>query len=181
MFKWFFLFLFSGIIVLAVTLYFKLGAYKDPTIEIVNNHKELHLIFKKHTGPYHKINTVIAEVEKWAIDNNVPCSETFGEYLDKPGTIADDRLRSNGGCLARQAYSKEHSLPEGYGHKTIPAQNYLKALFTGSPSIGPFIVYPAIEKWMDKKSLKVNGPVIEIYKVTGKDSMDTTYLFPITN
>lgn len=175
MLKWFLLFTISGVIVFSITLYFKLGGYKAPTIELQRNQHQLQVIYKSHLGPYHKINDMIKSVEDWAFNNNVPCKQTFGEYLDIPGTIADERLRANAGCVTTMTVE---NLPADIHQKSIPARDYIYASFEGSPAIGPFKVYPEVMDWAKEKRIQIDWPVIEIYNVIGPEKVKTEYLFP---
>lgn len=175
MVKWLLLFFVSGIIVFATTLYFKLGSHLPVQLEDFKG-PAYHLIYKEHTGSYHKITHRLEEVEQWAAENNIPCHKTFGLYLDNPQVIEELRLRSEGGCVTTHEVS---SLPKDFHFKTIPSTKYLKATFHGSPSIGPFKVYPKAKEWFAQKRIKMEGPVLEIYEMNGLESMTTTYLFPI--
>ena len=129
---------FLGIIFLGTYLYFYLGAFKDVHVHLVEV-PSFHILYKKHIGPYHKINEVILSIEQWAQKHNLPCSQSFGEYLDKPGEVDEDRLRSHGGCLTPKT---DVPLPEGFFQRTLEANKYISAEFSGSPAIGPFVVYP---------------------------------------
>ena len=50
--------------------------------------------------------------------------------------------------------------------------------FDGSPSIGPFKVYPAAKRFLNEHHLSSKAPVIEIYHVNG-NNVTTEYLFPL--
>jgi effector-binding domain-containing protein len=158
-------------------LFYYLGAFKS--VDITEVQKEpMKMIYKDHTGPYHKIVTVIEEVETWAKAHNIDCSESFGEYIDDANTVEEARLRSRGGCLVKDLPPK---LPEGFQSREIPARKYVMATFEGSPGIGPMKVYPKAESYMREHQLTLDGSVIEIYVIHSEKAMTTTYLFPLAN
>ncbi|MCB0420059.1 MAG: GyrI-like domain-containing protein [Bdellovibrionales bacterium] len=173
MIHWIWISLLSGISVLLLTLYINLGGYKEVTIEI-KNIDGMHLVYKSHVGPYHKINPTIEAVEKWAHDSKIECLKAFGEYLDKPGTIEDDRLRSHGGCVVPE--QPENPLPEEFEYRYLDAQKVIYAIFKGAPSIGPIFVYPKIEQTLEEKKLTAAGPVLELYNTPNAKESTTEYL-----
>lgn len=135
------------------------------------------LLYKEHSGAYHKIVSVIKEIEQWSTDHGVDCTDTFGEYLDDPQTVEEGRLRSLGGCVIE---SFPNEMPEGYKVKEIPEQKYVIATFEGSPGIGPFKVYPKVNEYLRMKRLTSLSGVIELYHIddpTSDTAMTTTYLF----
>jgi effector-binding domain-containing protein len=132
------------------------------------------MIYKEHIGPYHKIITVIEEVEKWARGQNIDCSNSFGEYIDDPQVVDHDRLRSRGGCVVTTV---PETLPRGYATQTLPEKQYVVAEFEGAPSIGPLKVYPQVREYMASHNLQTQGSVFEIYMPVDNKKMRTTYLF----
>ena len=177
MVKWFFIFLFGGIITIAVSLYFKLGAYRDVTVEI-KTMPEMYFIYKKHYGAYHKISPVINSVETWALKNDIECTTSFGAYLDDPKSTDEDRLRSEGGCITSNLIEPT-KLPIDFAQKKVDSKKYVVANFEGSPAIGPFVVYPKVFEWAEKNRVQLVSPTIESYKIN-KDKVFTTYLFNIS-
>jgi len=173
--KWVFLFIFSSIIVFSVTLYFRLGGYKDVNIEKAEQ-PGFHIIYKHHTGAYHKINNIIKAVEKWAKEHKITCKKTFGEYIDDPHKTEEVRLRSRGGCIINE---KVENLSDGIEYFFVEKMEVLRATFYGSPAIGPLKVYPKIEDWMLANRLSLSGSVFEIYNVINEREVETEYLFPI--
>ena len=164
-----------GIIFLGTYLYFYLGAFKDVHVYLAEV-PPFHILYKKHIGPYHKINEVILSVEQWTQKHNLPCSQSFGEYLDKPGEVDEDRLQSHGGCLTPKT---DVQLPEGFFQRTVEANKYISAEFSGSPAIGPFVVYPKLEKFAIKARLETQSKSFEIYQTQGSDQITTRYLIPL--
>jgi hypothetical protein len=163
-------------------LAYYLGAFK-PVALSEQSRGPFIIIYKDHVGPYHKTVSVITEVEKWAQDKGLGCKLSFGEYPDDPETVEEARLKSRGGCLYDKAgFTLPKELPAGFHSAEIPARDYVIAIFNGSPGIGPMKVYPQVMDYMREKKLKQSGAVIEVYEIhsrTERNSMTTTYLFPI--
>ena len=172
--KKFLLFILSSVLVFAATVYYRLGAYKDVTITY-QSYPELHLLYKEHHGPYHKINDVIVDVEAWASAHNISCTKTFGEYIDDPRTVEERRLRSNGGCILDSAFETN----DQYKYKHIDTQKYVLAKFDGAPSISPFKVYPKVENFIKENNLVQVGTTIEVYSILNERTAHTEYLFPV--
>jgi AraC family transcriptional regulator len=176
----FFVFLvFSCLLVFAITIFFRLGGHKEVTISEDPNPPQLVLLGAPHTGAYHKIVGVIEQVETWAREHHLPCTRSFGEYIDDPKTQDEARLRSIGGCVLDgvQSVTLSDPLPEGFTVRPTPKRPVVTATFTGAPSIGPFKVYPKVEKYLEEKALVMDGPVIEIYSTPAQDEALTEYRF----
>lgn len=170
------LFVFITVLTLGLALAIYLGAFKK--VEIAQAEAgPYRLVFKKHFGPYHKIVPVIEEVEKWAAAHSETCETSFGEYIDDPNVVAEDRLHSNGGCLVEKDWQGQ--LPEGFEYRELARRRYVIATFEGAPSIGPQKVYPKANEFMQQNSLAFDGPVIEMYKRLSGQGLETKYHFPV--
>lgn len=170
--------LLSGFMLFGAYVYFHLGAYKSPTIAEISG-PEFRLLAKEHQGAYHKINTVITEVETWAKEKGYTCKLSFGRYLDNPETQEEGRLRSEGGCVMEASEQFPENLPEGFKALTLPAgQKYIQATWDGSPAIGPSKVYGPVQDLMYQKKLRPMDGVLEIYEILNEKEMVTTYFFP---
>jgi DNA gyrase inhibitor GyrI len=90
---------------LILSLMFRLGSFKPVRIDFANR-PATKVVYKHHVGAYHKIVPVIEEVETWIKANGEKCDLSFGEYYDDPDVVAEDRMRSNGGCVVREKPSK---------------------------------------------------------------------------
>lgn len=155
-----------------------LGAFKGVDIT-QGDQGPYKIVYLEHVGPYHKVNKIIEQVEKFMQSQGAPCGRTFGEYMDDPQSVEEARLRSRVGCIV-ETYPA--SLPEDFKTGELPGRKYVVAVFTGSPGIGPLKVYPRVNDYMLKEHLKQSGAVIEIYEIhsiTEKNAMTTTYLFPV--
>lgn len=173
MIKWILLAVASTAVSLSVYLYMHLGLAKPVDIT-TEDAGPFVFLFKEHMGAYHEIGKVITEVERWAIAQNQPCSKTFGEYLDDPSLVDQDRLRSLGGCIV--PVKPEVPLPEGFSVKEMPRQQFVVARFSGSPAVGPFKVYPKVHSFFAEKRIKAPTSNLEIYTVNGQQ-VNTEYLF----
>lgn len=155
-----------------------LGAFKGVEISEVQQ-GPFKTLYVDHVGPYHKVNKEIEQVEKFMKAQNQPCERTFGEYLDDPRIAEEARLKARVGCLVENPPAQ---LPEGLKTGELPQKKYVRAIFTGSPGIGPMKVYPRVAEYMKEKNLEADGTPIEIYEIhsiTEKAAMTTTYLFPV--
>lgn len=165
------------ILIFGIALLVRVGAFKTVTIETAEA-GPFKVVFRGHVGPYHKIVPEIEAVEKWAAQNGETCKWSFGEYLDNPDLVEEDRMHSNAGCVVEKDWNGQ--LPEGLFYREIPKRNYLIATFDGAPSIGPQKVYPKVGRQMEENNLKSDGAVIEFYEKVGDTGVVTRYHFPFT-
>lgn len=174
MIKIFLLAVVASAVGLAVYLFFYLGFYKPVEISI-EKRGPMYLLSKHHTGPYHEIGPSIAEVEAWAAESHVPCEKTYGEYLDNPDAVDQDRLRSQGGCVLNGPLQQ---VPPQFQFEERGGKSYVVGRFYGSPSIGPMKVYPKIRKYLAEQQLRTSEAVIETYVIKGS-KVETEYLFSL--
>jgi len=174
MIKWFLLTIAAAAASLAIYLFFYLGMNKP--VEITQESRPaMSLLFKDHLGAYHQIGAALQEVEAWAFKNKLDCSLTFGEFLDDPKAVDQDRLRSRAGCLLKEPLT----IPiEPYTYAEHPARQYVVARFNGAPGIGPFKVYPRVLEYFEEHRLRQAAPVIEVYSINGTQ-VTTEFLFPV--
>lgn len=152
------------------------GAFKPVHIEIADPGPEFQMLYKEHVGPYHEIDRTITEVEEWMAERNLRCASSFGHYLDDPSSTDEDRLRSHGGCLVSVSPPE---LPDRILFKKLEPRPYARALFSGSPGLGPVKVYPKVTEYLSEKGFKLDGPILEVYTLKGANRMETQYYFPI--
>lgn len=167
---------FACILGFAVYLVTYVGFFKPVDLKPVTELPAMKLLYKDYTGPYHKMVGTIEAVEKWAKENNIDCSKSFGEYLDNPDVVEEGRLRARGGCIVAEA---PQNIPAEFKIMDYPVRKYVSAVFTGAPSIGPMTVYPAVREYMQENRLKSAGSVIEQYEIHNPKDMTTTYFFPV--
>lgn len=169
----------AGLIVsfigLGAYLYFYLGMNREVNVD---GPKPVlfWLLYKEHRGAYHKIGPILNEVEKKALDKSIPCINTFGLFLDDPKTVDEDRLRSEVGCVLTEQIP---DIPEGLKQKEWIHEQALHLKFEGSPSIGPFKVYPKAEEWMTENRKTMPEQVLEMYSLSPKGELTTHYYFPV--
>ena len=174
----------AGMLMLFIYIAQYTGAFKSVAVGL-DQRGPYTLIYKDHIGPYHKIIETLESIEKWAKENQVNCQFTFGEYLDNPNLVEEGRLRARTGCLIENKNTqdiekaKSLALPFDLKITEYPKTKAVIALFTGSPGIGPYKVYPKAEDYMREQKLTPTGPVLEIYEVLGPKTMNTTYLWPV--
>ncbi len=161
---------------LTIALFTYVGLFKSVSLG-VSEEGPLQLVANNHVGPYHKIVPKIEEVERWAVANGEACKISFGEYLDDPNRVDEDRLKSRGGCLVEKEWSQ--GLPAGLVYQVVPRRLYVTASFEGAPSIGPFKVYPKALELIEKEGLVQDGPVIETYERLPEQKLRTRYYFPV--
>ncbi len=174
MIKYFVAFSLFALLGFFITVAIYLGVFKE--VEI--SEKALPptaLVYKMHIGPYHKINSAIMEVEKWAKENNITCLQTFGEYLSDPEEVDEANLRSHAGCVVEKEIE---NLPNKWASRTVQFFKSIEAVFKGSPAVGPFKVYPKVDEYAKEKKLELLSFVFEFYEVHESD-MRTRYIFPI--
>ncbi len=177
-----------GFIIFFLYLFQYTGAFKSVTVD-QDERGPYTVIFKEHTGAYHKIVATIEEVEKWAKAGGLKCRLSFGEYFDDPRVVEEGRLRSRGGCLIDPLNENEAvvfnkikaQMPPDFKSDEIAKTRAVVALFTGAPGIGPMKVYPKGEDFIAEKKLLRKSSVIEIYEIFGPRSVQTTYIWPIQN
>ncbi len=175
MIKWFLLAPLVIFIFVGTRVFFYTGYYKKVTIQEATNY-DFHMVYKSHSGAYHKINDVIESVSTALEAASLKCETSFGQFHDDVKMIEQDRLKSDGGCLLN---TKPSSLKEGISYKYVPSQKYVVAVFDGAPSIGPMKVYPKVNKHIKSKGLILKGSVIEAYRSIDAESITTTYYFPV--
>lgn len=175
--KWILASVAVAIFALAIWFAMRVGAFKEVVIEVTEM-GPYQVVSKPHVGAYHKIVSAIEEVEAWAKANGESCRFSFGEFLDDPKVVDEDRLKSTGGCVVQKPWPS--GLPEHYSYREIPKRKYLVAKFDGAPGIGPLKVYPRATREIESRGAKIDGPVIELYEVLPENRVVTTYLFPIS-
>lgn len=159
------------------SLLFKLGVHKDVHLTRLDE-GPFRQVYKLHVGPYHKTVSTIVAVEEWAKSAGEKCELSFGEYLDNPKQVDEDRLQSNGGCFVTGDYSAA-ALPKDFKYREIARRNYIVATFAGSPSIAPYKVYPkALEYFKKEIGRDFTGAVMEVYKIVSEKEVDTKYYLP---
>lgn len=182
--KWIVFSLFTLVFWVVLYLYFYLGVSQPVVIDQFQTPEQL-LVYKDHLGAYHKINDTIQAVEDKLNDLGFSCTLTFGQYLDDPNKVEEDRLRSQGGCLFEHSTLEVQKRLSDLLHSNqdikfqlLPSRNAVRAIFKGAPAIGPFKVYPKMDEYIQQHRLARIGAILEIYEVSGS-KVTTTYLQPV--
>ncbi|GEM_PF-851592 len=172
MLKHFVLAMLLGFILFFAYLAWHVGYFKPVTIENVGP-KKFVLLGVPHDGAYHKIVSRIETVEKWAKGQKIDCTQSFGLYLDDPKQVEQDRLKSFGGCLITpegqlilsQINLQDHQKKDFFLQiKNWDSNEFIYAEFKGSPGIGPYKVYPEVEKYLTRNKQALLGQgVLEVY------------------
>lgn len=162
---------------MVIGLLIYLGAFKSVRITTTEA-GPFRMVYKAHLGAYHKIVPDIEIVERWATSNGEACGSSFGEYIDDPAVVDEDRLHSNVGCLVIGDWTGK--LPADLIYRELPRRLFVKADFDGAPSIGPQKVYPRVNTYMNKEKLKPDGAVFEVYERLPGGKLRTHYHFPAT-
>lgn len=178
--KWIGIFVLGGLFSLGGYLYYHLGAYKEVVVR-VETFPKLYLVSKAHTGPYHKIGTLLSQIETDAKRLGIPCSRTFGKFLDNPQTTDEDRLRSLVGCALSEA--PDPTIADKLGAQLVEQDSarFVYGKFQGSPAIGPFVVYPKLKQEAAAQRLPLGAWALELYTMSRTGDITTEYLLPISN
>jgi len=163
-------FMLATIFIIATT-YIYLGGYKDADFQVTNR-PSFYLVYKDILGSYEQTSFAIAEIEEKLKSENIICERTFGYFLDSPDKIVESDLRSKVGCLFSNSQST--SLKQT---KLSPAKSVVRAVFEGSPALGPMKVYDKAHNWLSGKSA---FPSLEIYSYNTDNKIITTYYFQVT-
>lgn len=121
-------------------------------------------------GPYRKTAGIMDKIYNTLLgEKGVAATRGFGLYYDKPGTVADEHLRSIAGCIIEKEYeNKIQGRNLKFRTGIIPESNAVVARFPYkgkiSVLIGVMRVYPELNRYMSEKKLPM-GPVMEVYDV----------------
>ncbi|HRO66690.1 MAG TPA: GyrI-like domain-containing protein [Pseudobdellovibrionaceae bacterium] len=171
-----FLIVMTSLIVGTGYLLFRNGVFL-PVAFSVKNDGPLILLGTAHVGAYHTVLPSLQKVEAFAKENKLPCSTTFGEYLDDPNVVETARLKSFVGCVLTEKPSIP--LPEDFRLSERPSRRYLVGTFQGSPALGPYKAYGKAQELMARQNLTADGSVIELYRMEKDGDMTTLYYFPV--
>lgn len=177
-----------GMLIFFLYLFQYTGAFKSVSVT-VDQRPHYFVIYKDYIGPYHKIVQTLQDVEVWGKTQGLSCRLTFGEYFDDPRLIEEGRLKARAGCLIDPLKKEEETiyqqlkakLPADIKADEIQPTRAVVAIFEGAPGIGPLKVYPKAEDYIAENKLTRKNSVIEIYEVFDQKSVQTTYVWPITD
>jgi effector-binding domain-containing protein len=142
---------------------FYLGSFKQPVLAKVTT-PGYRLVFVNNIGPYSEVKNLFKEIEKKLKAANISPIAASALYLDDPGVVAQEELRSKVGYLIKDYDQAPSFLNE---EKILP-QEVIQAIFDGSPVVGSYKAYPAMKQWSIDNHYELNLPSMEIYYPDGK-------------
>jgi len=163
-----------GIVVVVIVVGMAMMGGFQKVVVTSEEQDSIKMIYVEYKGPYNKVMKSFEQVYNYLNANKITHADGIGEYLDNPMKVKSTELRSNVGYIVDKDY-KDSGV---YKFKSVPSQLYAIAVFKGSPSVGPMLVYPAMNKWIVGNGYEVSGPCFEIYSMQDKKT-STKYLMPI--
>jgi len=118
-----------------------------------------YFVYQNYQGPYQKVSPTFNEVDQKLKKMGFVDYTWAGLFYDKPGMVADDKLRADIGAIlsTKDYYSLKLPLENGLLARVLNARPYFKAVFpnkgTVSIILGVFKAYPAINKYMQDLKL----------------------------
>lgn len=146
-----------AIIGTAAALYY-LGVFGQASLEKVMT-PGYRLVYISHTGPYNEIKDIYKEIEIRLKENNIATIAAAAQFLDDPGVVSPEQLRSKVGFLIGDREPSPSFLNE---ERLIP-QEVIQATFNGSPVVGSYKAYAAMRQWSTDNHYQLNLPSLEIY------------------
>lgn len=158
----------------AVVLFIRTGSYKSAKVS-KGGIPQYQIYFKKSIGPYHKIIDTLKEVET-EMKKLGGCDKTFGYFLSDPEIVDHEKLVSLTGCVYPTDEAPQILVPpKGIETDFIGGeQDCYIGEFTGSPSLTAVKVYPKLKEMAQKDRKPLMTAALEVYEVTGRDSVTTT-------
>ena len=139
------------------------------------------LVYQNHKGSYKAIGTVLNKVYRVLNKKfKIKATHGFGIFYDKPGTVKEELLRSEGGVILDSKYKdKIDAIRKKLKVKKYPSTKSVVVIFPYKNQVsyilGPIKAYPVIQKYMKKKGYKA-APALEIYDIPGRKIL---YSMPI--
>lgn len=149
---------------------FYLGVFKQPVLQKLTT-PGYRLVYVNHIGPYNEIKDIFKAVEARLQAAKIAPGAAAAQFLDDPGTVDADQLRSKVGYLI----SDQERSPDELNEDRLVPQEVIQATFDGSPVIGSYKAYPAMKEWSVENHYQLNLPSFEIYYADGK----VAYQLPI--
>lgn len=144
--------------------------------------KSFHIVYNSFIGPYKNTGPVSDKIYYDLLNNEkVETFKGFGIYYDNPKEVEEEKCRSIVGCILEEKDNNKIEELKKKGFNIIKIDDidciYTEFPFKGKISIimGIIKVYPALEKYFEKKSVKQYSPIMEIYNVPERK---ITYIIP---
>lgn len=165
---------FISIIVLFLSVYAYFGGFRTVEFEERNTGGEI-FVYEKVTGNY-KQSPVVMDSIYYALLNDfgIETTKAVGVYYDNPQHVEEAKLRSEIGCLLDTPVDSIliAKLSDRFKVKALPEGRYVIGEFPNKGSLSVIVgilnVYPALDKFINERRYKVNGPITEIYDVPSK-------------
>lgn len=165
---------FISIIVLFLSVYAYFGGFKTIEFEEKNAGGEM-FVYENVTGSYRQ-SPVVMDSIYYALLNDFGIEATKGAsiYYDNPQLVEEENLRSEIGCLLDTPVDSIliAKLSDRFKVKALPEGRYVIGEFPNKGSLSVIVgilnVYPALDKFINERRYKVNGPITEIYDVPSK-------------
>ena len=149
----------AGVLIVGVFVAYRMGAFNS--VELVHEERgPYRVVCLPHTGAYNKIAEKIVRVEEMLKAAGVPTVVSCGIYYDNPVEVAEERLRSKGGCVVEG----EVAVEPPFEIEAIPRRDVLVARFEGHPAFAPLKIYPAISAWLSDHGYRPGSPAVEFYR-----------------
>lgn len=135
------------------------------------------IVYKEMKGSYRNTPNSMNEVYYSLLSGfHIPTTKGIAIYYDVPGSVSDEKLRSDIGCVIDDSTpidNEKMSLIKTMWHvRVMPVTHAVtvRAPYRGKLSVivNMMRVYPRIERYFSEKSYK-KGPLIEIYDMNKKE------------
>jgi hypothetical protein len=128
-------------------------------------------VFVEHTGPYSEVAKPMAELEDQIKLEGFNCIDGIGIYYDNPDKVPQEELRSDVGfIISAEDMDKVKNNKDKFNFENLPEASYLVAEFpiknNLSYMLGPMRVYPAFDKYIQRKGGVVPEVGVEYYDMT---------------
>lgn len=168
--KWLGLVIVALVLVVAAWLAY-MGVFTTSQVT-VQNIGPYTLVYEEYVGAYSDTGRVIQRVYDGCTLEGVKTEKGFGIYLTSPKETDWNKQRCQAGCvLEPQDLGKTRQLAKKFKVKVWPKSQCLVTEFpirnNLSYMIGPFKAYPALNKAMNERKLKL-GTCMELYDMPAK-------------
>lgn len=160
------------LVVVIIVVCVRYGGFSRVVVKVGTGGGET-IVYENMTGDYSRSPEVSDRIYNALLnEEKIETTKGVGIYYDNPRNVANDKLRSEIGCVIDGADSSTLARLAGkYSMKTLPHGEYVVAEFPfrGKLSVvfGIMKVYPALDKFCRERGY-ADGPITEIYDVPNK-------------
>ena len=168
--------IFLGILIVVILLLaWRLGAFKRVDLA-EGKQPNLLMAGRWFHAPYREILDYV-DIQFLPLVNSIPeITGICAVYFDNPQLVISDSLKAFAGLIVADSAAA----PPGLILRQIFADDALLASFNGSPIIGQYKVYPAVERWFQASRDSTNGTILEVYHRDRK-TRRVDYYFPVAH